>query len=221
MRPGSGQGQVRQWVSPGPLGYLGAGPTSGHRMPSPPALGPQAHTGCRSKDPGHGDRRESHDPGRLSSPPNFLGSRAGRLMDDGVVCSRPHPLLPNGKGWGVCPHKAGRSKPAQASEIHMLPAACTQHPSFIHSFTLPSDPCHFFSPGTLSWTQDGAARSAMEVEPRTPREGPTPSRRRGLSSTTGIGLGRPAGRRGHWSPEARPWGPSLEQRGQKKDPGPS
>lgn len=78
---------------------------------------------------------------------------------------------------GVCAptRLAGPSLPKPLKSTCRLQPAHT-HPSFIRSLALPSDPCRFFSPGTLSWTQDGVARSAMEGEPRTPREGPTPSR---------------------------------------------
>ena len=57
----------------------GVAPTSGHGMPFPPAPGPQASTGCHSKDPGHRDRRESHDPESLSSAPQLSGVVSRRV----------------------------------------------------------------------------------------------------------------------------------------------
>lgn len=106
----------------------------GQGMPSPPPPGLQMSTACHSKDPGHRhqDRKESHEPGSLSSSLNFLGLRRQADGGWGHLLTPPHLLQPT--GWGGYPHRAGRPKPAHSSEVHTQPAAYV-YSSIIHSFT--------------------------------------------------------------------------------------
>ena len=123
-------------------------------------------------------------------PPTFWGLEQAGWWMTGRSAHAPIHSCPTGRG-GVCAptRLAGPSLPKPLKSTCRLQPAHSAH----HSFPLPSDPCHFFSPGTLSWTQEGAAwRGSPGPRGRAPRH-------RGG---------------GDWTGEASPAEGPLEPRGQ-------